>query len=338
MIRPFALSAVFVLTAPAVLKAQDPVNFSATGRLSFFYGHDEFYPFGPPWDKTEGISGALDLSLAAWMQTPSGLGFGGQVDLEDFGPAGEGDVDAFGYVYGTNWSTSLGNSDDAFDFALDEIGAGDTAGEKAKLARLDTGGNSGLLYTADDPVVLRQTVSFGDFDFALSVARIASDDRAASAEMEHVYAAGLRWDRDTPIGNFRFGAGFQKADGETFFGPDVFIRRGVQLGWAWQGIEVILNHSEGPIIDPAGGGLVYDSDYSGASVSYTRDGWTVGGNFGRQETGSCSGSGFDGQGRGAWIERELAGGFKLTASHGYVKYFCGGKRFRETSVGVVKRF
>lgn len=332
--RFLLLSIVISQTAASVADAQEATNFTASGRLSFWYSNDQFYPFSPPFIRSENGSVSLDISLAAWTQMQSGLGFGGQVNLEDFGEPSKGDVDAFGYLYGTNWSTSLGNSDDAYDFALDEIGVGDTAGENAKLAWLDAGDNSGLLFAAADPVVLRQTLSAGDFDFALSAARISSDDRNSSADMDFVYAVGLRWDRSTAFGDFHVGVAFQQADADGNFGPETFFRRGIQAGWNWKDFNVNFIKSEGPVFEP--GGSIYDSDYTGVSIGFVRNGWSLGANYGRQETSSCSA--FDGQGIGAWFERDLSHGFKLTASHGNSKYFCGGKRFRESSIGVVKTF
>ena len=119
----------------------------------------------------------IDVTFTFTGETDNGLTFGGSIDLDESdGSGGSVSSLAFGnttqggetiFLSGSFGTVTMGDTDGAFDWALQELGALGSI-DDSHTAHLGYNGNSGLDGRYDGQIV-RYDYSFGDFAFAVSV-------------------------------------------------------------------------------------------------------------------------------------------------------------------------
>ena len=173
---------------------------------------------------TEGFFQSIDVFFDMTGETDNGLTFGASIDLDDAleeatGVAGSGttgivDVtndnpDFTVFISGAFGTLTLGDTDGAFDWAMQEV---DTAGNPGSLNDAETG-HAGLYNNyldgngSGNGQILRYDNSFGDFGVAVSL----EQGPDATANLDTGYAVGLTYDLAFAGGSVLIGGGYQQS-------------------------------------------------------------------------------------------------------------------------------
>ena len=231
----------------------------------------------------------IDVHFTMSGQTDTGLTFGASIDLDESDGSGSGSntpPDAEGasaafdnraqggeeiFISGAFGTLTMGDTDGALDWALQEIGIGGTLGD-AHTAHAGYNGN-GFADGAGGGQIARYDHSFGDFAVALSAS--ISDD----ASDEDVLAAGAKYNVSLPAMELGLGVGYSQLghDGEE----DSAIGVSLDANFT-NGIRAILNWVDMGDVnqlptdpDPVG------ENYVGVGLGYTVDDWTFAVNWGK---------------------------------------------------------
>lgn len=287
----------------------------------------------------------IDVNFSLSGETDGGLTFGASVDLDE--SIGDNNADDGGgesaatrddsrqggetiFVSGAFGTLTMGDTDGAFDFALQEALIGSALRDDHE--HVGYSGNGGLDGTYDGQVV-RYDYEFGSFAVAVSAEIDDDQDDFGDNDEEDVIDEArneLReLDNDTVLGiGFRYngefagvsfgaGIGYQRAgmtelvdtdeDGLLDDGEDMDAEAiGVSLDFALdQGIEVILNYSEFDDLDE-------DSHY-GIAVGYEFGAFLVAANYGEFDLSD----GGEDTGYGLIANYDLGGGASLQAGYGF---------------------
>jgi len=247
----------------------------------------------------------IDVTFTMSGETDAGLTFGASVDLDE-GGVGAGavadDTVAGGatiFVSGSFGTVTMGDTDDAMDWALTEAG---NIGNGGSIADNETGhaGYAGD-YVGTNGQVLRYDYSFGDFAFAISV----DDNDAAVAPAEDSddlgYAVGLKYNLDLSGTGVALAIGYQDDSG--------------QVDSSAVGVSVTASFANGfsagaVYADYSGADAVRDSNF-GIGIGYNTGALTLHANYG--EIDAAGGGSVDGFGVSAAYD--LGGG--AVAHFGY---------------------
>ena len=218
-----------------------------------------------------------DVSFTMAASTDAGLSFGTALNFDD--NAGENKYAI--HVSGDFGKVTMGDTDGAFDWAMDELsGAGSIADNQTTHAGYN--GNAGL----DSGDVLRYENSFVGLSLGLSIQREGDDGGG------DIVGAGIK----SSIGDIKVGVGFQSNDSENIAGASVMATFG--------GITGGLNFSQKSVDNGD------DTSHMGVGATYTVGSTAVNVNFGTTEEGDTSETGF-----GVAAQYDL-GGAKLQFGYG----------------------
>ena len=204
----------------------------------------------------------IDVTFTMAGETDAGLTFGAEIDLDE-----STDGDAFGadtqggeviFVSGAYGTLTMGDTDGALDFALQEAIIGSSIADDHEHAGYN--GNAGLDGTYDGQVA-RYDYTFGDISFAVS-AEIDDDgdvdddeffDSLDDIEDNTVLGIGMKYSGS--FGGFDFGAGlgYQQAGDSNV--------TGISLDTDVAGFRVILNYSSYDDVPFAVGAVLADDDF-----------------------------------------------------------------------------
>ena len=232
----------------------------------------------------------VDVRFKMQSMTDAGLTFGTEADLDDAaklsGAAGTNHGLSI-FVTGPFGNVNLGDTDGAFDWAMDEVGgAGAIADNHTGHAGFD--GNSGLDGHMDnDGQILRYDNSFGGLSVALSYEQ---EDGGSNGD---IIGAGVKGS----FGDIALGVGFQTHDNANLSGASVTATFGDITGK--------MNYSR--LSNDAGD----DSTHMGVGATYTIGATAVNVNFGQKDTGGMDASGF-----GVAAQYDLGGGAKIQFGYG----------------------
>ena len=214
----------------------------------------------------------IDVTFTLSGSTETGLTFGASIDLDesDGDPSGAFSGDRQGgetiFVTGAFGTLTMGDTDGAYDFALQETAIGGTLGD-VHTSHSGYNGNSGLDGVGADGQVARYQYTFGDFSLAAS---FEIDDRGTDADGDfdgdNIYGVGGTYTGEFGGFTLGFGLGYQEKGDSDVIGASVDARAG--------GFRIILNYSD---FDEAPNDL--DSHYS-VAVGYDFEPFTVGFNYG----------------------------------------------------------
>lgn len=254
------------------------------------------------------------VTFSGTSTTDSGLTFGftGQIDdLSNPNAGGSGAGNAIrldsetAFISGSWGTLTLGDTDGAFDWAMQEVGFGTSIADD-HTSHAGFSFNSGLDGTYDDQV-LRYNHSVGNIGFAVSLEL----DDAALAGSNDIVGVGVTYDADLGGVDLGIGLGYQSGSELTSAGSAVagdvdIMGVSLDLGFAG-GFGARLNYSEHDS-DVAGS----DEEHMGIGVSYSSGPLLVEVNYGEvdYETGA------DDDGVGFGVNYDLGGGAVLMFGYG----------------------
>lgn len=282
---------------------------------------------------------SVDVRFRMTGEADNGLSFGAQLDLDDLVDTGDDPVDVAGdfadftvFISGEFGTLTMGDTDGAFDWALQEVNIG-SPGSIADNETEHAGynGNAGLDGFEDfDGQVLRYDYSFGDFGFALSAETGDSDDTDDS-----IFGIGFRYAFAFSGGEVGFGLGYQTVDDAgvdtvagRFQGGDqgrdiIGVSLSVELD---NGLSAAINYSD---IDGTGNGQTdvnddgvfvdaddIDGEHIAIGASYTFDAITLHANYGEFDWDANSGVA-DSEGFGLAASYDFGGGLSAHIGYGY---------------------
>ena len=273
----------------------------------------------------------IDVTFAMSGQTDTGLTFGASIDLDESdGDGDEGESGAFDnrkqggeeiFVSGAFGTLTMGDTDGALDWALQDIGIGSSLGD-AHTSHLGYVGNDFADGPDDgDGQIARYDRSFGDFAFGISA-------DIAEAGGKDILAAGAKYSFTLPGLRLGLGVGWQQRaafDGNVGNESAVKDAFGASLDADLDsGFQIILNWvnmGDSPEKFNFSGtnfNNVAPEEFVGIGVGYEMDDWTFAANYGRiTEEGPF----YTGQeGYGIAVNYDLGGGAELQA--GYSKSSC----------------
>ena len=229
----------------------------------------------------------IDVNFAMSGQTDNGLTFGASIDLDESdGDGARGDSNAFAnrkqggeeiFISGAFGTLTMGDTDGALDWALQEIGIGSSLGD-AHTIHAGYSGNDfadsvyfdGGVFDGDGQIA-RYEYSFGDFAVALS-ANISDN-----AGHEDVLATGAKYNASFAAMELGIGIGYSQLGYEQ----EEDDALGVSLDADFNnGFRAILNWVDMGDSHDADGGFTGDEQYIGVGLGYILDDWTIAVNWG----------------------------------------------------------
>jgi len=201
----------------------------------------------------------LDVRFTLSGETDNGLTFGATIDLDEVSNGiGAGSGPHAVFISGSFGTLTLGDTDGAFDWAMQEVGIGSAIADD-HTTHVGFNFNNGL-DTSNDGQVLRYDNTFGDISVAVS----AELDDGGSDD-----ALGLGVKYNAALGGVDLGLGLGYQD------------NGVVDGW---GVSVDANFANGlrAIVNYSDDGSI---DHTALGLGYTSGALTVSANYGEFSTG-----------------------------------------------------
>lgn len=265
-------------------------------------------------------------------ETDSGLSFGFHIELEDNGDASQINGGAYYdneavWLSGSFGKLTLGETDGAYDWAMEEIGWGSAIADD-HTTHAGYNGNSGLDSYYDNQV-MRYEYSFGDFAAAFSLEmcgdgylddlKTASYSASCSGSHDPVIGVGLKYSGEFAGFDLTLGGGYQTVDSD-FGEADI---AGFSVGTQFGPFAAIFNYShfETDVDDDVSyvSSSTVDYDHYGLGIAYIQDALTLEANYGYFDV---SGRNIDGdkigdpEGWGVAANYDLGGGAVLEAGYG----------------------
>ena len=230
----------------------------------------------------------IDVTFTMSGQTDTGLTFGASIDLDESDGSGSGantPPDAEGasaafnnreqggeeiFISGAFGTLTMGDTDGALDWALQEIGIGGTLGD-VHTSHAGYNGN-GFADGANGGQIVRYDHSFGDFAVAMSAS--ISDD----ASEEDVLAFGAKYNASLATMELGIGVGYSQLGHER----EEDDALGVSLDADFNnGFRAILNWVDMGDTNGYDTTTSNEEQYIGIGLGYTMDDWTVAANWGK---------------------------------------------------------
>ena len=243
----------------------------------------------------------IDVTFTMSGQTDTGLTFGASIDLDESDGSSDpvrGNSLAFDgrtqggeeiFISGPFGTLTMGDTDGALDWALQDIGIGGTIGD-LHTTHLGYVGNNFVDNGPDGSgQIARYDYSFGDFALAVSV-DIHDGDAPAPGNFsqirDDIFSAGAKYSFSLPALRLGVGIGWQQRNDWYAFGHDDANFRdggqatGVSLDAEFNnGFRAILNWADMGNANGTWGTV--EEKYQGIGLSYTMDDWLFAANYGR---------------------------------------------------------
>ena len=239
----------------------------------------------------------IDVKFTLSGETDNGLTFGATIDLDEEGgfAATNGGPESV-FLSGNFGTITMGDTDGAFDWAMNEVPAGPGSINDAETSHLGFNGNSGLDGTYDGQIA-RYDYSFGDFAFAVSA---EIDDTGLG---DPVIGLGVRYNLNLGGNSAEIAVGYQSV---SVGAVDVDVT-GLSLDTSLSGINVGLNYSQ-----MSSNAVATDQTHMGIGLGYSMDAISFGVNYGRyDDCGFVAGATCSGFGLSAGYD--LGGGASILA-------------------------
>ena len=241
----------------------------------------------------------IDVTFTMSGQTDTGLTFGASIDLDESdGDGDRGNSNAFEnrsqggeeiFISGPFGTLTMGDTDGALDWALQDIGVGGTLGDLHTTHLGYIGNNFVDNGTDGSGQIARYDYSFGDFAFAVSVDIHDGEAPPAGDRVpikDDVLSVGAKYSFSLPALQLGVGVGWQERSDFWAFGrdPEDFRdggqARGVSLDAEFDnGFRAILNWAHMGN-DPATW-TTAEEKWHGIGLSYRMDDWLFAANYGR---------------------------------------------------------
>ena len=235
----------------------------------------------------------IDVKFTLSGETDNGLSFGATIDLDEVsgGISNRANPSAV-FVSGAYGTLTMGDTDGAFDWALQDVARGTSLADDHS-SHAGYSGNSGFDGTYDGQIA-RYDYSFGDFGVGVSA---ELDDTGAG---DSVLAIGFKYATEFSGVALGFGLGYQQIDSDNKVAG---ISVSADLD---NGIGARLNYSDWTI-------ATVDATHTGVGLSYSMDALLVQVNWGRYDFDDARGE-IDGY--GLVVNYDLGGGAVLMAGYG----------------------
>ena len=268
----------------------------------------------------------IDVTFTLSGATDNGLTFGASIDLDEVdgsGGIGPSGPDGSVFLSGNFGTITMGDTDGAFDWAMNEVPTGPGSINDAETSHYGFSANDGLDETFRrgdaEGHVLRYDHSVGAIGFAVSV---EIDDRngipvGAAINDDPIFGLGVRYDANFGGADMEIALGYQTGgDGAAAPGTNPSIM-GLSINTNVSGINLGLNYS---VTDYDVAGRP-DQEHVGIGIGYTMDAFSFGINWGRFDNrGGFAGSESSGFGLSAGYD--LGGGASVVFgySRGEITY------------------
>ena len=296
----------------------------------------------------------MDVTFTLSGETDGGLAFGATIDLDELDQSTPGDISSEDgahsvFVSGNFGKITMGDTDGALDWAMNEVGFGTSIADD-HTTHAGFNGNSGLDGGLDGQIA-RYEYSFGDFAFAVS-AEIGADSAddittgsgAFVAGTDEILGIGFKYSTAMAGVDLDFGLGYQTGAYTPAQGAFGLVAAPVGGGqwildadiWGASvtadfdgGFSVVLNYSELDAdflaVTTAGVGAAttgsLEWEHVGIGVAYAMDNWIVEANWGEYDGsttfgGGAGGTSFDADGFGLAFNYDLGGGAVIMVGYG----------------------
>jgi outer membrane protein OmpU len=286
------LFATTALVASAGIASAQGVSLSGSAEMGIIGGDGFETQFHTDIDVTFTMSG----------ETDNGLTFGANVDLDESDGSGVSvSSPAFGnrtqggesiFLSGNFGTITMGDTDGAFDWALQEVGIGSAIADD-HTTHAGFSGNGGLDGTYDGQIA-RYNYSFGDFAFAVSA---ELDDTGVG---DPVIGVGGKYSGDLGGVKLGVGLGYQTTTAQDIVGVSLDARMS-------NGLRGIVNYDS-----RSGTAAAYDTHIA-FGLGYSMDALTVSMNYGVFDN---LGATPDSDGYGFAANYNLGGGASIQAGYG----------------------
>jgi outer membrane protein OmpU len=265
----------------------------------------------------------IDATFKMSGETDSGLTFGATIDLDEEGGFSNtnGGPEAV-FISGGFGTLTMGDTDGAYDAALQEIGIGGSIADD-HTAHGGYNGNSGLDGTYDGQVA-RYDYSFGDLSVHLSA---EIDDTGAG---DPVVGLGVKYATSFGAVDLGLGLGYQTVDTGVIDGDLLAVSVDANFSG---GFRAILNYAVGDVA-----GAPADPEYVGIGIGYTSGPLTATVNYGSYDDWILKADP-DSSGFGLAVDYDLGGGAEMQFGYGNTDDTVGGLNDGDTwSFGLAMSF
>jgi len=263
----------------------------------------------------------IDITFTMSGTSDNGLTFGAAIDLDETPVAvdtNDGGVAIF--VSGDFGTLTMGDTDGAFDWALQEVNFNGAASiNDDHTVHAGFNGNGGLDGVYDGQIV-RYDYSFGDFAFAVSVEADddQNNDNLANDGLtgDPIWGIGGKYSGAFAGGTFGVGIGYQFVnDGDPVAADNQGgTITGLSLNVALDsGFSGAVNYS---IINGTGTEALEDGVHTGLGVSYSFDAITLHANYGHYNWDAAA-TEDDASGYGLSAAYDFGGGLSAHLGYGY---------------------
>ena len=229
----------------------------------------------------------IDVTFTMTGLTDTGLTFGASIDLDESDGVTSSNPDdtrgeslAFDgrtqggeeiFISGAFGTLTMGDTDGALDWALQEIGIGGTLGD-AHTTHAGYNGNDFADSGDDDGdgQIARYDHSFGDFAVALSVN--ISDD----SSHEDVFAAGAKYNASLAAMELGLGVGYSQLGNEREEDDAMGVSLDADFNNGFRAILNWVDMGDNNNLDNRS----FSEQYIGVGLGYTVDDWTFAANWG----------------------------------------------------------
>ena len=291
------------------VKNRGAVNNTGTEEQPVYAGGDVI-----PGQSEYELHTDIDVTFTMSGQTDTGLSFGASIDLDESdGDGDEGASKAFDgrteggetiFISGGFGTLTMGDTDGALDWALQEVGIGGTIGD-VHTTHAGYSGNG----IADGDQIARYDYSFGDFGMALS-AQI--DDNGG----DDILAVGAKYNASLAAMELGLGLGYTqlgkdgKEDDALGVSLDADFNNGFRAILNW--VDMGANENDND----------QGEQYIGLGLGYTVDDWTIAANWGEYSRDlPATDDDYEQSGYALVVNYDLGGG--AVAQFGYSKASCG---------------
>ncbi|WP_138466353.1 porin [Poseidonocella sp. HB161398] len=271
----------------------------------------------------------LDVTFDLSGETDGGVTFGASIDLSDVtengGIQNDRDSDFAVFVSGDFGTFTMGDTDGAFDWAMQDTNFGLSGTLNDNEEHLGYQGMN-LLDGFYDGQIARYDYAFDAF--AIGVSAEIDDDAGETGDDggydDPMLGIGAKYTLDLASGSINFGAAYQGVNDDVYVAglSAAATFGGLSAGLAYfagevNGFGLELNDAgtqyELTASNDAAGDDTVDIEYIGGSLAYTFDAITVGANAGTYDVDGLD----DLWGAGLVAAYDLGGGLELQAGYGY---------------------
>ncbi len=266
----------------------------------------------------------IDVSFNLSGETDTGLSFGAKIDLDEVNASaalgGTGSQKNAVWVKGAFGSITLGDTDGALDWAMQETDAAGNPGSLADNETAHLGFFGSYLDGMYDGQILRYDNTFGNFGVAISA---ELDDTPSPGDVDNGFAIGLKYTASLSGVDVTFGGGYQVATAPGTYAPAPFSvpgLSGVAPGDKLEaiGVSALANFENGFVADIAytkidGPATVNDVDHLGIGVGYKSGPLSLHANWGKYDIATVG----DRTGYGVAVGYDLGGSASVLAGYGH---------------------